>query len=185
MSDTVHTPDTVRAQMQADIDAANAATGGTAATVHDAVTELIGGFGAGGADNTMFISALDGTLTDLVLPDGLVNLKTVLNKNTSLKSITFPDTLETISETVFAYLSTLDTPIVFPAGLKSIGNNVFNSCYKIPSVTFKGTPESIHKGAFTGAVSNGVINCPWAEGEVADAPWGATTATINYNYKEG
>jgi hypothetical protein len=23
---------------------------------------------------------------------------------------------------------------------------------------------------------------PWAEGAVANAPWGATNATINYNY---
>ena len=26
------------------------------------------------------------------------------------------------------------------------------------------------------------INVPWSEGEVAGAPWGATGATINYNY---
>ena len=29
------------------------------------------------------------------------------------------------------------------------------------------------------------IYCPWAEGEVANAPWGATKATIHYNYVEG
>ena len=29
------------------------------------------------------------------------------------------------------------------------------------------------------------INVPWAEGAVAGAPWGATNATINYNYTGG
>ena len=43
----VHTPDTVKAQMQADIAASNAKTGATDATLHDAVNRLIGGFGSG------------------------------------------------------------------------------------------------------------------------------------------
>ena len=44
---TVHTPDTVKAQMQADIAASNAKTGASDATLHDAVNRLIDGFGAG------------------------------------------------------------------------------------------------------------------------------------------
>jgi hypothetical protein len=28
------------------------------------------------------------------------------------------------------------------------------------------------------------INVPWSEGEVINAPWGASNATINYNYVE-
>lgn len=44
----VHTPETVKAQMQADIDAANVKTGRTDATVHDAINTLIAGYGQGG-----------------------------------------------------------------------------------------------------------------------------------------
>ena len=52
MADTVvHTPETVTAQMQADISAANAVTGRTDTTVHDAVTALIAGFGQGGGSS--------------------------------------------------------------------------------------------------------------------------------------
>lgn len=52
MADTVvHTPETVTAQMQADISAANAVTGRTDTTVHDAVTALIAGFGSGGGSS--------------------------------------------------------------------------------------------------------------------------------------
>lgn len=48
MADAVHTPETVTAQMQADIVAANSVTGNTDTTIHDAVTALIAGFGSGG-----------------------------------------------------------------------------------------------------------------------------------------
>ena len=42
-----HTPDTVKAQIQADIAASNAKTGAADTTLHDAVNRLIDGFGAG------------------------------------------------------------------------------------------------------------------------------------------
>jgi hypothetical protein len=36
--------------------------------------------------------------------------------------------------------------------------------------------------AFSGCANITTINVPWAEGAVENAPWGATNATINYNY---
>lgn len=42
-----HTPDTVKAQMQADIAASNAKTGAADTTLHDAVSRLIDGYGTG------------------------------------------------------------------------------------------------------------------------------------------
>lgn len=47
-----HTPDTIKAQMQADIEASNDKTGAADTTLHDAVNRLIGGFGAGGITPT-------------------------------------------------------------------------------------------------------------------------------------
>ena len=49
-------------------------------------------------------------------------------------------------------------------------------------MTFEGTPTSIASSAFSNCVKLTTINVPWAEGAVANAPWGATNATINYNY---
>lgn len=49
-------------------------------------------------------------------------------------------------------------------------------------MTFKGTPSSINSNAFNSCINLLTINVPWAEGAVANAPWGATNATINYNY---
>lgn len=69
-----------------------------------------------------------------------------------------------------------------PSGIKTIGNEALYGCTGLTTLTFKGTPTTIASGAFYGCTNLTTINVPWAEGEVANAPWGATNATINYNY---
>lgn len=70
---------------------------------------------------------------------------------------------------------------VIPASVKLISNAGFGSNRKIESMTILGKP------AMTSSVFNGCTNlkdiyCNFAEGEVANAPWGATNATVHYNY---
>ena len=48
------------------------------------------------------------------------------------------------------------------------------------SITFEGTPKSIDSTAFYKCTNLTTINVPWKENAVANAPWGATNATINY-----
>lgn len=69
-----------------------------------------------------------------------------------------------------------------PSGLSSIGVYAFNGCSSITAITFKGKPTIIERNVFNGCINLKTINVPWAEGEVDGAPWGATNATINYNY---
>lgn len=66
-----------------------------------------------------------------------------------------------------------------------IQNQAFYNCTSLTSITFKSTPTSIESTAFQGCTNLVTINVPWAEGAVANAPWGATNATINYNYTGG
>jgi hypothetical protein len=83
----------------------------------------------------------------------------------------------------YARIGTGATSITIPASVKLIERYAFSS-YSFETVTFKGTPNSISSSAF-GLNHNSrikTINVPWSEGEVANAPWGATNATINYNY---
>jgi hypothetical protein len=68
-----------------------------------------------------------------------------------------------------------------PQGVKTIGNMAFANCTGITELTFKGTPTSICSNSFQGCTNLLNIYVPWAEGEVANAPWGATNATIHYN----
>ena len=69
-----------------------------------------------------------------------------------------------------------------PSGISSIGSYSFSNCTGLTTITFEGTPQSIDSHAFSGSTKLTTINVPWAEGAVAGAPWGATNATINYNY---
>jgi hypothetical protein len=73
----------------------------------------------------------------------------------------------------------------FPSSLTEIRKQSFSACKGLKSITFKSTPTSIDGGAFNLCTNLLTINVPWAEGAVANAPWGATNATINYNYVGG
>lgn len=56
--------------------------------------------------------------------------------------------------------------------------------YNVPTVTtiiINSTPTTINLNAFRRATGLTDIYVPWSEGAVANAPWGATTATIHYN----
>lgn len=70
----------------------------------------------------------------------------------------------------------------FPATVATIGDYAMRYCTGIISLTFLGTPTDISATAFNGCGNLASIRAPWAEGAVAGAPWGATNATITYNY---
>ena len=75
--------------------------------------------------------------------------------------------------------------LTIPSSVKNIAWQAFVSAAVLETVTFLGTPETIGS-AYNSTVlptSVKIINAPWSEGEVAGAPWGAPSATINYNYK--
>ena len=86
---------------------------------------------------------------------------------------------QTIEQSAFS--SSKVTELIFDK-INSIKIQAFAYCDALTKVTFNKTPSSIHQAAFYGDTSITEINVPWAENEVAGAPWGATNATINYNY---
>ena len=74
--------------------------------------------------------------------------------------------------------------IEFPASLQSIDTQAFFRCENLKTVYFKGTPTNVNLRAFDDCNALTDIYVPWSEGEVANAPWGASSATIHYNYTE-
>ena len=74
----------------------------------------------------------------------------------------------------------------FPPSIDTIGYSVVADCTSLTSITFRGNasvriPSDIKAVAFNRCPSLTEINVYWSEGAVANAPWGATGATINYN----
>ena len=101
-----------------------------------------------------------------------------------LSSIAFPSSLLIIGDYAFSRCSSLSL-IILPPRLQTVGISAFSSCTAITQVIFEGVPTIIDKNCFSNCSNLTTINVPWSEGEVANAPWGAINATINYNYQGG
>ncbi len=81
----------------------------------------------------------------------------------------------------FAFAHVRTTSIVIPDSIRDIGSNVFYGS-QVKQITFKGKPVNITNEAFKDSNIT-TINVPWNINDgVSGAPWGATNATINYNY---
>ncbi len=150
---------------------ANANRGSNVTILPDSVTTV---------GNSAF---LWGSLTGTKLPDSLTSVGTSAFLGTGITFTELPLGLTAIPDQAFGYLNI--TNVTFHAGITTIGSKIFRSCVKLTSVTFKGTPTSMSATAFGDCSALTDIYVPWAEGEVAGAPWGATNATIHYNFTEG
>ena len=93
------------------------------------------------------------------------------------------ETIKTIREYLFK--TTKLIRVTIPHYIKVVEGYSFYDCQQLTTVTFKGKPKEIQSGAFVVCPNLTTVNVPWSEGEVDKAPWGATYATINYNYTEG
>lgn len=122
------------------------------------------------------------------LPSGLTQIGEYAFYGCSKLALTsLPSGLTQFNRYVFSGCSKLALTFL-PDELALINSYAFENCTGLTTLTFK-SPPSIARGittnAFKGCTNLTTINVPWAEGEVANAPWGATNATINYNYTGG
>ena len=184
---------------------AKTGTGGTL-TFPSGFVSAIEGLSGGGATEPYIEETYDqnGQLIDAVM-HGYTSIRPYAFQHCSvLVSVSGISAITSIGKYAFSQCSNLALTSL-PAGITSIGNNAFDSCVKLAltsmpagitsigsysfsnctgltTITFEGTPQSIDSHAFSGSTKLTTINVPWAEGAVAGAPWGATNATINYNY---
>ena len=101
---------------------------------------------------------------------------------TSLALRSLPEGLTSIGNAAFSGCTNLALTSL-PGRLTSIGDSAFQNCTSLTSIIFKRIPTTIIPStAFSGCTNLTDIKVPWSEGAVANAPWGATNATITYNY---
>ena len=123
-----------------------------------------------------------GYLKSIDLPEGLASIGDSAFANCRNLALTsLPEGLTSIGDSAFANCTNLALTSL-PESLTSISQYAFSGCTSLTSITFKGTPSSISSGAFNGCTNLTEIKVPWSEGAVSGAPWGATNATITYNY---
>lgn len=200
------TVESVKAKLQGLIDRSNGVTGESHGNLSDAVDALAAGYGQGGGlTDDVLGTILERGFTDVVIPAGTKNIGlysfaacrklasvsipegvTTINgyaffECVSLTSIDFPDSLKTIGTQSFRGATGL-TDLTIPANVESIQGSVFQNCTNLKTVRFLGTPLSILSTAFYVDTNITDIYVPWSEGAVANAPWGATNATVHYNY---
>ena len=161
-------------------------------------------------DNMLFISILNKTITNIPdvylynftsigsyaffqctnlaltsLPEGITSIGSyAFFQCTNLALTSLPEGIIRIGDSTF-YRCTNLALTSLPESITNIGNAAFYRCTNLRTITFKGTPTSIVSSAFQNCINLTTINVPWSEGAVANAPWGATNATINYNYTGG
>lgn len=161
----------------------------------DNITE-IGPYVFYNADNKLALTSLPNGITTIgqyafansdititELPDSVTNIgQYAFDKCDKVTLSRLPNNLQRIGAGAFDV--NFISPVIFPASLGTIENTVFGY-YNNPTVTeviFLGKPTNIYSNIFQRQTSITSIKVPWSEGEVAGAPWGATNATITYNY---
>jgi hypothetical protein len=116
------------------------------------------------------------------LPSGLTSIEnSAFDGCTNLALTSLPSGIIAIKTYAFDRCTNLALTSL-PSGLRNLDGSTFGGCTSLTRITFKGTPTTINGTAFSGCTNLTTINVPWAEGAVKNAPWGATNATINYNY---
>lgn len=131
--------------------------------------------------------AIGGTITDrsetgYFVKRGIKKIgSSTFTNHRELITVDIPDSVETIETQAFAQCVKLAITEL-PSALKEIASNAFFNCPGLTSIKFRSTLDSIASNSFNSCTNLLNIYVPWAEGEVANAPWGASKATIIYNY---
>lgn len=119
-------------------------------------------------------------LETVYLPSGITSLSKTFNYCIKLRQVVGDLSL------VKSLVGTFDTcksliEVPYMPNLENIGNWTFSTCTSLTNVKFYKKILSFSNVAFRDCNKLTDIYVPWAEGEVANAPWGATNATIHYN----
>lgn len=87
-------------------------------------------------------------VTEVIIPDTIVNVSRSFCHCTSISSITIPSAVQSISNNAFSSCSALSS-ITISEGLKSIGSGAFSYCSSLTTITLPATIESVGIDCFS------------------------------------
>lgn len=128
---------------------------------------------------------------NLTLPTNLRVIGDYAFQYTEVSYTTFPSLLREIGSYAFRNCPGLTQLEIPYQNITNIKNYAFRSCSNLTSVSFVGDRDpdasalTMGNNVFTGCSNLTDIYVPWSQGDVANAPWGATNATIHYDYVSG
>lgn len=124
--------------------------------------------------NLIFPSGFVSTINNLAVPTGDNYVVGTTNDDGNL------------IDGIFAgkYLSNVasNTGFTIRSPWTTIKSGTFRNCSDDITIRFVGTPDSISPTAFVNCTGTITIKVSWSEGAIPGAPWGATGATIQYNW---
>ena len=120
------------------------------------------------------------SLSEIEFPIACVTINTYGFGYSGLKKLTIPSTITSIASYAFAYCDQLEEVVINPTMTSMTNSYIFRSCTALKKVYIKTTFTSLASNTFTSDTAITDIYVPWAEGAVANAPWGATNATVHY-----
>lgn len=123
-------------------------------------------------------------LKELIAPGGLRNVGSGTFVNCGgLRDLPPITNCGGIASSAFAGYMGLEKIVVSSTSAFTSASVFSGPFYRLKKVYFTEKPSSINAQLFSGcANTNFTIYCCWSEGEVANAPWGATNATVVYDY---
>ena len=142
-------------------------------TMPDSVTEI-----------GMYAFANCEQLESIVLSNGLVKIDSNAFTGCDILAISsFPSGVTICNTYALAYNAT--ETFTFHAGIQKVLAGFLSNAPNLKTVTFEGTPTTLATNIFSNCAALTDIYVPWAAGTDANesTKWGATNATIHYNYK--
>ena len=131
-------------------------------------------------ENSAFYKCTNLALTSL--PSGVTSIGgSAFGLCTNLALTSLPSGVTSIGDSAFSGCTNLALTSL-PNGITSLGQRAFKNCTALALTSLPSGLTSIPMETFYGCTNITEIKVPWAEGAVANAPWGATNATITYNY---
>lgn len=153
-----------------------------------------GGGGGGGysASEAFGVTGYDSTKNEYITPiTGAITIETFAlrpwtlsytNITSATLKLTGSVTGYAIAERAFSFCYSLEDVLYFtPNERGGIGTYAFYLCKALKRVRIVGNPTTIASNAFGSCAALTDIYVSFSEGAVANAPWGATNATVHYD----
>lgn len=142
---------------------------------------------SGGEYETMLAGVIDGSVENLVIPEGTTSIKGYMfSDNGSLTSVRIPGSVKTIGSGAFSRCVSLED-VTIDNGVETI-MEAFNGCSSLGTITIPASVTRIAKpmriggatsdGAFSDCSNLTTITIHKTENSIEGAPWGATNATV-------
>jgi len=165
---------TLTSEIQALITYANEVTGEADTTLGEAVHTLADGYGQGGGDE-MAKGLIDGSLTNVVIPNGVTSIRDYAFYRSKVESVVVPNSVTNYGTNIFESCSKL-TSVTIPENVTKIPGRFCSLCTSLTSINIPDGVINIYDYAFYNCTSLTSINIPNSVTTIGESAFRLCTA---------